>query len=223
MLEILKENSLQGVGNEKFTNLYLEPPTESVIERARFSLLIIGLLGIVVLAITVCLTWLILPPVIGYGLMFAECSLMGVLYRRIFPKQEDTRWMLYVPILAIAFIGWQMYDKQTIESGLVYLFVALCMFGIGGIYYATWSSLKPYDDDDTVFRSVYKTSKDYPEIAHYIKKVAASGRDWLVPAELTAMESYIEQYESLSEINDMMEGVDYKTALFVSNHEVEEK
>jgi len=131
--------------------------------------------------------------------------------------------MLYVPILAIAFIGWQMYDKQTIESGLVYLFVALCMFGIGGIYYATWSSLKPYDDDDTVFRSVYKTSKDYPEIANYIKKVAASGRDWLVPAELTAMESYIEQYESLSEINDMMEGADYKTALFVSNHEVEEK
>lgn len=223
MLEILKENSLQNVANEKCANFYLEPPTESVIERARFALLAIGLVGIVVLVITVFLTWLILPPVIGYGLMFAECSLMGVLYRRIFPEQEDTRWMLYAPIVAIAFIGWQMYDEQTVESVLVYLFVGLCMLGIEGIYYATWSSLKPYDDDDDAFRFVYKTSKDYPEIANYTKKVAASGRDWLVPAELTAMASYIEQYESLSEMNDMTEGVDYKAALFAPNHEVEGK
>lgn len=222
MLGIMKKNSLYGVPEGKDIGLHLEPPTEDMIKRARFALISTGTVGAIALIITGLLTWLFLPPIIGYGLMFAECSLVAVFFRRLFPDIEDTGWMLWLPIAAIAFMAWQVYSGDTIESALVYLVIGFCILGMVGIYYAAWAALK-CDDDKAIFRFFYKMSMQYPEIASYTKKVAASGRDWFVLAEITAMQSYIGQYEGFTETIDIAEGIDFKTMLFSSKNEIEGK
>lgn len=67
MLGIIEQNLLYDVAEGKGLGLRLKPPTEDLIERAKYSLILIGVVGVIALAITGLMTWLFLPPIIGHS------------------------------------------------------------------------------------------------------------------------------------------------------------
>ena len=189
-----------------------KPPMKSEIFAARSLMIKLAIIGVIILVITALLSWFVLPPIIGYGLMFAELSLFAVLFRKALPGYGDTEWIVYAPAGFAAFAGYEMYDGKPLNEAMIYIFIAIAAFGLFMSKYAAWEMLKQINDED--WSLMYKHSKECPEVSEYIKKVKASGRDWLTMAEAAAIDAFVEHTEESRLIDSLESGENFREKLF---------
>jgi len=172
-----------------------EPLTEPEILSARSLLIKLAIFNSITLASTYLLAWFVVPPIIGYGILFAEISLFAVQFRREFPGYGDTEWLVYAPLFFVAFAGYEMYDGKPLNEALVFIGAAVGAAGLFMSKYLVWRMINQVDDEGA--RMVYKHSKEMPEISEYIQKVKASGRDWLTEVEASAIYALVEHADGL--------------------------
>ncbi len=182
MLNIFKFDSLQKGNKGVDIDLHFAPPSEATIQHGRSYVMALSVTWGSIIVVTALLAWFVLPIMVGACLLFAEFSYLTHVLIKKLPEINESGWLLYLPV---GFAGYTIYSEtqNDLEIAMVLLFLGICVLGAiafvsnARMYFST-------EDDEEILAEVYQLSKESPETAEYIGKVAATGRDYLLKSEI---------------------------------------